>query len=444
MPRQNHTAGVKESRRQFLKTSGALAAGISLLGPRMARAAEGSKETLAVNGGGKAVTASSADAWKWPLYGDAEKQAMADLVDNPGYGPIAQLEEEWKEAFDYPFAKAHCNGTGAITAMFFALGLPPGSEIMVPSYTFFATIVPMRLFGLVPVFVDIHPHTLNFDLEDAKKRLTKNTKAVMPVHWFGLPCEMDHICEWADEKGLIVLEDACHAHGASLKGKYTGNWGRMGAFSFQASKPMPAIEGGMGVYQNREDYEKAATFGHYSVPSSFPEDSPYRKYNGTGLGVKFRMHPMAAALARCQLKGLVERNAKGAAQIRRLNDRLTQLPGLYEQSYGRKDMDRLYYAQNMLFINEKEAGMSRAACVKALQAEGVSASAYSYRLQHKCPLYSDAQWWHHAPTIPELPGSEAANAGNIGLPYFTTEVPELVDQYAKAFEKVWAHRKEIA
>ena len=175
--------------------------------------------------------------------------------------------------------------------MFFALNLPTGSEIMVPSYTFFATIVPMRLFDLVPVFVDINPRTLNFDLEDAKRRLTKNTRAILPVHWIGLPCEMDQICDWAKEKGLIVLEDAAHAHGARLKGKLMGTWGRMSIFSYQATKPLPAIEGGMGMYHEQEDYERAATFGHYTMPSSFPKDSKHARYNGTGLGVKFRITP---------------------------------------------------------------------------------------------------------------------------------------------------------
>jgi len=215
-------------------------------------------------------------------------------------------------------------------------------------------------------------------------------------------------------------------------------------FSYQASKPMPAIEGGMGTYQNQEDYERATTFGHYSLPRSFPEGSEYAKYNGTGLGVKFRMHPFAAALARCQLVGLEERNAAGAGQVRSLNDRLLQLPGLYEQSSGRTDMVRLHYSWNMLFIDEAEAGMSRAACVKALQAEGVRTSAHSYRLQHLCALYTDDTWWHHKPVIPELPGSQQANATAMPLPYFTSQVPELVDQYVKAFEKVWAHRKELA
>jgi perosamine synthetase len=435
---------VQGTRRAFLKSTGAVAAGLTLPGLSVVHAA---RETLAVNGGPKAIAYAAhkhGQASAWPQYGETEEQAVLKLIRNHSYAPIVELEKDWKAYTKAPYVKAHCNGTSALASMFFALNLPPGSEILVPSYTFFATIVPMRLFGLVPVFVDINPRTLNLDLEDAKRRLTPKTKAILPVHWIGLPCDMDIIMDWAEEKGLIVLEDAAHAHGAELKGKKMSTWGRMGIFSFQASKPLPAIEGGMGTYQQAEDYERATTFGHYSVPASFPKSSGYAKYNGTGLGLKFRMHPFSAALARCQLRGLDERNARGAAQVRRLNDRLVQLPGLYEQTSGRKDVKRIYYAWNMLFIDEGEAGMSRNSCVRALQAEGVKTSAFSYRLQHKCPLYAESQWWHHAPEIPDLPGSERANATAIPLPYFTSEVPELVEQYVRAFEKVWAHRRELA
>ena len=118
-----------------------------------------------------------------------------------------------------------------------------------PSYTFFASVVPMRVFGLVPVFVDVNPRTLNFDVNDAKKRLTKNTKAVFPVHWMGLPCAMDDISDFAAEHGLTVLEDVAHSPGAALKGKPLGTWGRMSIFSYQASKPIPALEGGMSSGQ---------------------------------------------------------------------------------------------------------------------------------------------------------------------------------------------------
>jgi len=439
MSSQKSSETYRPSRRDFLVSSGALAAGATLASQTSAR---GAVEKLARDGGPKAVTLSSSDATHWPRYGAAEEQAVLELIRAPSYDPIAKFEAEWRDFLGAPYVKAHFNGTSALASMFFALDLPPGSEIMVPSYTFFATIVPMRLFGLVPVFVDINPRTLNFDLEDAKKRLTKDTKAVLPVHWIGLPADMDHICEWADEKGLIVLEDAAHAQGAKLKDKYMGNWSRMGIFSYQMSKPLPAIEGGMGVYQNQEDFERANAFGHYKVPG-IPKDSPYYKYRGSGLGMKFRMHPFAAALASCQLKGLEERNEAGARQVRRLNDALLELPGLYEQTGGRKDVKRLHYAWNMLFIDEKEAGVSRAKVVKALKAEGVVAGALSYPLQHELPLYAEDEWWHHKPVIPELPGSKQANATAISLPYFTKVAPELVEQYVTAFEKVWAHRKEL-
>ena len=440
MQEKSNNTSRQATRRAFLKTTSAAAAGIALAGQRQAR---GAVETLAIDGGPKAVTVPAGDAWKWPLYGEAEEQAVIQLLRNPSYNPIAKLEEEWCEHFGVPYSKAHYNGTSALVSMYFALDLPPGSEIMVPSYTFFASITPMRFFDLVPVFVDINPRTLNFDLEDAKKRLTPNTKAVMPVHWIGLPCDMDAICEWAEEEGLIVLEDAAHAHGAKLKGKYIGTWSRMSIYSYQMSKPLPAIEGGMGMYQNKDDFERATALGNYEMPGIDPE-SPVYRYRGTGYGLKLRMHPIAAELARCQLRGIEERNAAGVRQTRRLNDVLTQLPGLYEQTSGRTDMERLHYQWNMLFIDEAEAGMSRDAAVEALRAEGVNASGVNYTLQHKLPLYAEDEWWHHKPVIPELPGSEQANATSIALPYFTKEVPELVDQYIKAFEKVWAHRSQLA
>lgn len=435
------TAGgdLKASRRDFLKSTGAAAAGLAL-GERAFSAAK--TEILALNGGPPAVSAPPIDADRWPLYGADEENAVLALLRTPNYEPNAQLESEWREYLGVPHAKTHCNGTSALVSMFFALDLPPGSEILVPSYTFFATIAPMRFFGLVPVFVDINPRTLNLDLEDAKKRLTKNTRAILPVHWIGLPCDMDAISEWAKEKGLIVLEDAAHAHGAKLQGRLMGTWSRMAIFSFQMTKPLPGIEGGMGVYQDKADYHRAAALGDYQV-EGVPEDSDYMKYKGSGLGLKLRMHPIAAELVRVQLRGLDKRNAAGAAQVRKLNDRLVQLPGLYEQTSGRKDMERIYYSWNMLFIDEKEAGMTRDQAVTALQAEGVKTSSFSYRLQHKLPLYAEAKWWHHPPVIPDLTGSEQANATAIPLPYFTSEQPELVEQYVRAFEKVWAHRKEI-
>lgn len=432
-----HSQASDPTRRAFLQATGAMVSGWALCETWSAGNKPAYTESLALFGGAPSVTVPTAPAAAWPLYTATEEQAVLKLLRSPSYAPIKELEKSWQDRFDAPFCRAFCNGTSALAAMFFALDLPPGSEILVPSYTFFATIMPMRLFGLVPRFVDIDPATLNFDLEDAKRRLTPRTWAVLPVQWFGLPCDMDAIGEWASEKGLIVLEDAAHAHGARLKGRWMGNWGCMAIFSFQKTKPLPALEGGLGVYQHQEDFERATALGHYDQCAG-----AYAKYSVTALGLKLRMHPVAAVLAQCQLEGLLERNAAGVRQVRELNDQLVALPGLSEQR-TRPDCDRIYYALNVLFLNEREAGMSGENCVKALRAEGVPGTAYSYRLQHEQPVYQESSFWHHLPEIPDLPGSRQANATAIALPCFTSEQPELVAQIVTAFKKVWAHRSQL-
>ncbi len=437
------------TRRQFLKTSGVAVASVATAAPLFAAA---TKETLALNGGAKTVTFPDKQhtaLTRWPRYGDAEKQAVCATIDgNTFYGELPAFEKEWQTYLKTPFVKSHMNGTSALTSMFFALSLdlPPGSEIMVPSYTFFATIAPMRFFQFVPIFIDLDPKTACFDLADAKKKLTPQTRAMIPMHSWGMPCEMDKINAWAKEKGLIVCEDAAHAHGASIGGQKVGTLGSMGIFSFQASKVMPLIEGGMGIYATREYYERATAYGHYEAPPTFPQDSPYRKYDGTGFGQKLRMHPLAASIGRVQLKGLDTANDSVRRRVKALNQRLTQLPGLSEP-WIRPDMERVYYAINMLLLDERKAGLTRNQVMKALQAEGVRFGGFAtgYPEQHKFHLYSEAKWWHHPITIPaSLPGTEQVNRTALHLPLFYEDAPELDEQYVKAFEKVWARKGDVA
>lgn len=403
---------------------------------------------LGVFGGTPAVSAPKAtiaELTRWPRYGPEEMQALHALIDGGTfYEALPAFEKDWQEYTKSPFVKAHMNGSSALTSMYFALDLPPGSEIMVPSYTFFSTCLAMRFFGCVPIFVDIDPKTACFDLDDAKRKLTPRTKAVVAMHSWGLPCEMDKIAGWCKEKGLILLEDAAHAHGASMQGKAMGTWGVMGIYSFQASKVMPTVEGGMGMYQTRAYYERAAAFGHYEDPVKFAKDSPVRAYEGTGFGQKYRMHPFAAAVARVQLRGLDERNRTAAKNIRSLNDRLVRLPGLFEPRV-RPDQHRVYYHGNMLFLDEKKAGFHRGQLVRALQAEGVKVSFWDYPQQHTLKIYSEAKWWHHAPKIPEaMPGNAEVNRTHIFLPLFYGGAEEIHTQYVAAFEKVWSRKTEVS
>jgi len=427
------------TRRGFMKTGGAVVAGLTLTGG----VPSAPLETLAVKGGPKAVTVpgSVVDALsRWPRYGDAEKGRLHELIDsNQFYEELPLFEDEWKAYTGSPFVKAHMNGSSALTSMYFALDLPPGSEIMVPSYTFFSACLAMRFFGLVPIFIDIDPETGCFDLEDAKRKLTPRTRALEVMHSWGLPCEMDLIFDWCREKGLIPLEDAAHAHGASMGGKKIGTWGEMAIFSFQASKVIPSVEGGMGMYRDRDYYERAAAFGHYEDPGTFPEDSPVNAYEGTGFGQKYRMHPFAAAVARQQLREMDGRNALVEKNVRALNDRLVQLPGVTEPRC-RPDQQRVYYHKNMLLVDFKSLGLSRDAIIAALKAEGVQADMWDYPEQHKKQIYAEAKWWHHPPVIPEtMPGTEYVNANHIFLPLLYGEAPEVIEQYAAAWEKVWSH-----
>ncbi len=420
----------------------------TFLGAAASAAALAPRETLALDGGAPAVTVPAArqeELTRWPRYGDAEKQALIGMLESRRfYEEIPLLEQELKAHLGIPHAKAHMNCTSALMSAFFAIDLPRGSEILAPSYTAWATTAPMHFFGYVPVFVDINPRTMTFDLEDARRKLSGRVKAVVPMHSFGNPCDMDEICAFAQEHGLVVIEDAAQAQGASLKGKPVGAWGSIGCFSFQTSKILPAIEGGAGVYQTRELYERATMFGNYELPSSFPEDSPYRGYAGTGMGPKFRIHPLAAAIARRQLSQIDQRNQLVDAQVRRLTDGLVELPGI-SRPYTRPDARRVYWTGHMLFIDEAKAGCPKDKLVKALQAEGVRVMPGKYDEQHKYRLYSEAKWWHHPVQIPaDLPGTTQVNRTAIKLPVFYEEAGELIEQYVKAFEKVWAKRSELA
>jgi dTDP-4-amino-4,6-dideoxygalactose transaminase len=466
MSQPTNDAKAISERRKFLASAGAIAAGVVLAGGESSveanqAAADAKQEVLAIRGGSRTVTctpAQRAAAFKWPSYAEAEKAAVKAALDCDAgsiyaFGP--KLEAQWRAYNQVPFAKTHMNGTSALLSMFFALDLPPGSEIMVPSYTFFGAVVPMRFFGYVPVFVDINPRTATLDVEHAKRVITPKCRAIMAMHSWGLPCEMDHINDFAKEHDLSVLEDCAHAHGASMQGKKVGCWSRMAEYSFQASKVLPGIEGGMGVYQNRKDFERAAAFGHYEVcgqyiagspnaPGTLSQDSPYQRYAGTGLGLKLRMHPLAAVLILKQMETLDARNALIRRQVRQLNDRICQLPGLSEP-VCRKDQERVYYDRNLLFLDEKKAGMSRDSVIKALDAEGVSVSGGAYPENHKYVIYAEPQWWHHPPQVPKtLAGCEEVNARALSVGLIRDENPEMVEQFAKGFEKVWAHRDEVA
>ena len=233
------------------------------------------------------------------------------------YEELPAFEKEWQDYTEAPFVKNHINGTSALTSMYFALDLPPGSEIMVPSYTFFATCLAMRFFGCVPIFIDIDPKTATFDLEDAKRKLTPRTKAVVPMHSWGLPCQMDMHQRLGQREG---------AHRAGRRrprarrvhaGQEDGHLGRDGHLQLPGLQgACPASKAAWACTRRASISSAPRLSAITTCPAKFPTDSPVHPYDGTGFGQKYRMHPLAAALARQQLKGLdamnqlVEKNVR--------------------------------------------------------------------------------------------------------------------------------------
>lgn len=432
-------------RRGFVKGAGAVAVASGF--------ASAPRAALAVEGGAKSVNF-PADRFKqlthWPRFGVDEKNRLIELINAGGipYGEISRFEKEWAAYTGTEFVKNHMNGSSALNSMYFALSLneniEPGSEVLVPSYTFPTATMALHSFSMVPIFVDIDPRTGCFDLEDAQRKLTSRTVAVEVMHSWGLPCEMDKIFAWAKEKGLVTMEDASHAHGSSMQGKKIGAWGDMSAFSLQGSKPVPTMEGGIGMYQTREYWERAATYVEYLDPPKFPKDSPLRKYGSGSFGQKYRMHPFAAVLARIQLSKLDEHQAIIKRNVQALNKHLAQLRGISEP-LCRADQNRSYYHRNLLFVDFATLGITRDKLVKALKAEGVDVSFWDYPLQHKQVVYTEKRWWHHLPTIPaEMPGSDYVNANQIMLPLFCGEADEINEQYVAAFKKVWANLDKLS
>ena len=407
---------------------------------------------LAANGGKKAVTLDQTEALRWPLWGEEDYKAVERVMQLPDYSfyeEAYRFEKEFKDYSGAEYVLAHNNGTSAIHSALFALGIGPGDEVITPSLTFWASAMQVLACNAVPKFAEIDPQTLNLDPRDLEKKITPRTKAVVAVHLSGLPCEMDEIMQIARRHGVKVIEDASHAHGAEYRGKKIGTIGDVGCFSLQATKLLPAIEGGLLLTNDREYYERALALGHYERLPGLPESSRYRKYAHTCFGYKYRIHPLAAAIARVQLRELDDRNRQRASIYEYLGSELDKIPGL-ETIKTPAGVKRAYYWYRIKYKSEELGGLEREKFIAALQAEGVEVSAEKYELLHLQPIFREGEAWGRgcpwscphagpdkAPRPPEpLPVSEKLHHQLLVLPSFFQAGKELLDQYIRAFRKV--------
>jgi 8-amino-3,8-dideoxy-alpha-D-manno-octulosonate transaminase len=211
---------------------------------------------------------------------------------------VSNLEKEFAIYSDVAYALATSSGTSALLVSAIALGLKPGDEVIVPAYTFVASYSSLIFAGLVPVLAEID-ESLTLDPDDIEHRITPRTKAILPVHMLGNPCDMHRIMEIANKHNLFVLEDACQAAGASYKGKKVGSIGDIGAFSLNVFKTINSGDGGLVITNDYSRYEVA--FGVHDQghkPMRFGVEVGSRNI----LGLNFRMNEITAAVGLEQLK----------------------------------------------------------------------------------------------------------------------------------------------
>ncbi|MBX9738265.1 MAG: DegT/DnrJ/EryC1/StrS family aminotransferase [Phycisphaerales bacterium] len=432
------------------------------------------------------VTLDQKEANRWPLIGPDDEAAVLRVLRSgelsSGHLPSAMggypcphpevlaLECEWAEYLGLPTIDvsdlipamagkgfrvapnvlSHNNGTAAILAGLHAMDIGPGDEVIVPSTTWWSSVLTVLHVGGVPVFAEADMQTLALDPADVEARITPRTKAVIVTHLFGIPAKMDELMAVCKRHGLKLMEDASHAHGATYRGTKLGLLGDVAVFSLQANKLVPSAEGGLLVTKDSDALLKAARYGQYErlVPlKAFGH--PYGEFAATGFGYKFRMSPLSAALARAQLKHLDERNTVRTDNCEYLSRRLAKL-GLQCFLSGDPGLEhsRRVYFEFLVRHDEVKSGVPTKALVKALQAEGCQVSAPRYPLLHQQPVFTEGHWLdlarlRHDPEISarvyrptELPRTTAGNGTMIKLPSFPNASRELLDQYAMAFEKV--------
>lgn len=221
-----------------------------------------------------------------------------------GQGPkVDRFETQFSQRFaDHRPSIAVGSGTDALHLAYILAGIVPGDEVLTPLFTCTATNIPLLYLGAKPVFVDVEPHTLNFNVEDARKRVTDKTKAIVVVHYGGLPCNMREVQKLADEIGVPVIEDAAHALGAKYEGKWVGSISDYTMFSFQAIKHLTTGDGGMVTLGDSSQLETAKRYRWFGIDRSKKQGGIWEN-DITEVGYKYQMTDISAAMG---LAGLEE------------------------------------------------------------------------------------------------------------------------------------------
>lgn len=316
-----------------------------------------------------------------PNIGDLEKEYVMRALDS-GYvstaGPLVnEFEERFRSYIGAPYAVATVNGTSAIHLALRLLGIGPGDEVVVPALTFISTVNPVVYMGATPVVVDVDPRTWNIKVDEFENAITGRTRAVIPVHLYGNPADMEGVVRVAQRYGLHVIEDAAEALGAVLNGAHVGTFGIIGVFSFNGNKVITTGGGGMLVTKDPDIAGRARLLVNQGRAAGVVE------YKHQEIGYNYRLTNLQAALGLAQLERLQEFLAAKRRNAALYRELLQGKPGL-EWQYELKGAESSWWLFSVL-IDPEKFGEDRGAVAQRFEASGIQVRPLFMPVTHQPP-----------------------------------------------------------
>jgi len=354
---------------------------------------------LALLGGDKTVTLRPGP---WPRIGEEEIAAVNDALRKAnqdyhymtslvGGGPVAEFEQNFAQFMGASLAMTTSGGGPALHIAVMAAGVEAGDEVIVSPYTWGQTVSCILQQNAIPVFADIDERTYNLDPDAIEACITDSTRAIMVVHIYGHPADMNPIMAAAQVHGLPVIEDCAQAVGAIYHGRRVGAIGHFGCYSFGDGKNMVGGEGGMLVTSDERLYALANLMGqHPARHGPLIKDEAIKKYIDS-LIYTYRIHPLAAVMANVQLRHLDQWNAERRRNAEYLSRGLAEIPGI-EPPFVAPDCEHVYHIYAPTFVADKVEGVSRQRYVAAVAAEGVPINSGYVQT----PIYLRARHQEHA------------------------------------------------
>lgn len=350
-------------------------------------------------------------------------------------GPkIAEFEEAVATHVEARHAVSFSSGTAALHGAAYAAGLKFGDEAITTPMTFCATANCILYQGATPVFADVSPDTLNIDPEDIAKRITNKTKAIIPVDYAGHPADLESIIELAQENKLTVIEDACHALGATYKGRQVGGICDMTVFSFHPVKHITTGEGGMVTTNDGDLAEKLRLFRSHGIAGDARQRQAKGQwyYEMVDLGYNYRLTDIGCALGLSQLKKLGDNLTRRREVAARYRTALEDIPGIILPQV-RRDVIPSWHLYPVR-LHTTHLGGKRREIFSALRAENIGVNVH-YIPVHTHPYYRQRFCYRGG----EYPVAEAAYEALISLPMFHGMTDQDVADVIDATKKVFGH-----